>query len=98
MQNNYVVYKSIVYLYLIILKGGFQAFINYNFSYTRFCAHTAALDAQACKWQIVQVREQRYMLLIVTYYGSRKCPKLVLKPLAAKKGLSTSVLCAAPFL
>ena len=30
--------------------------------------------------------------------GGRKCTKLVLKPLAAKKGLSILVLCIAPFL
>ena len=40
------------------------------------------------------VKERTCTLLIVTY-GGRKCTKLVLKPLAAKNGLSISVLCIA---
>ena len=76
-----------------------QAFINYNFfSYTRFCARKTVLGASLCTWEIVHVKEQTCMLLIITWYGGRKCTKLVLKPLAAKNGLSILVMCTAPFL
>ena len=42
-------------------------------------------------------KEQTCMLLIITWYSSRNCTKLVLKPLAAKNGLSISILCTASF-
>ena len=44
----------------------------------------------------MHVKEQTCTLLILTCYSSRNCTKLVLKPLAAKKDLSISVLCSAP--
>ena len=68
-----------------------QAFINYNFSCKRFRAHKTVLRARPCTWEIVHVINN-------TWYGDRNCTKLVLKPLAAKNGLSVSVLCIAPFL
>ena len=74
-----------------------QAFINYNSSCTRFCACKTVLDPCLCAWEIVQVKEQTCTLLVITY-GSRNYTKLVLKPLAAKSGLSISILCIAPFL
>ena len=51
-----------------------------------------------CTWKIVHIKEQTCTLLIITWYGDRNCTKLVLKPLAAKNGLSVSVLYIAPFL
>ena len=74
-----------------------QAFINYV-SYTRFLARKTVLGARPCTWEIAPVKEQKCTLLITTWYGGRKCIKLVFKPLAAKSGLSISVLCTAPFL
>ena len=68
-----------------------QAFINYNFSCKRFRAHKTVLRARPCTWEIAHVINN-------TWYGDRNCTKLVLKPLAAKNGLSVSVLCIAPFL
>ena len=76
-----------------------QVFINYHFSYTRFCACQTVLGAPTCTWEIMPVNKQTYTLFIIAWYSSRKCSiKLVLKPLAAKKGLFISVLCIAPFL
>ena len=49
-------------------------------------------------WEIVHKKEQTCTLVIITSYGGRNCAKLVLKPLAAKNGLSISVLYIAPFL
>ena len=63
-----------------------QAFINYIFQYTKFCACL-------CIWEIIHVKEQTCTLLIITWYGNRNCTKLVLKPFAAKFSLSISVLC-----
>ena len=74
-----------------------QAFINYNFLCTRFCACEDVLGPCLCAWKIVQVKEQTCTLLVITY-GSRNYTKLVLKPLAVKSGLSISVLYIAPFL
>ena len=61
-----------------------QAFINYNFPYTRFCAHKTVLGACPCLWEIVSIKGQTCTLLIITWHSSRKYTKLVLKPLAAK--------------
>ena len=59
-----------------------QAFVNYNFSYTQ----------NRFRCTSVHVKEQISTLLIITWYGDRNCIKLVLKPLAAEKGLSISVI------
>ena len=56
------------------------------------------LGACPCTWEIEHEKEQLCMLLILTWYSSRNCTKLLLKPLAAKNCLSISVLCIAPFL
>ena len=56
-----------------------QAFINYNFSYMRFHARKTVLVACPCTWEIVLVKGQMCMLLILTC-SSRKCTNLVLKP------------------
>ena len=62
-----------------------EAFINYNFSDTRFCAHRSVLSARACTREIVvHVKEWMYTLLIITWYSSRNFTELVLKPLAAR--------------
>ena len=51
--------------------------------------------AQNCfKYTSMQVKEQTCMLLKITWYGSRNCAKLVLKPLAAKNSLSIVHCCA----
>ena len=50
---------------------------------------------------IVQVKEQTHTFLknsMMCRQKFRNCTKLVLKPLAAKNGLSILVLCIAPFL
>ena len=47
---------------------------------------------------MVHVKDQTCTLLIITWWSGRNCPKLVFKPLAAKKDLSISVLFTAPFL
>ena len=60
-------------------------------SYTRFCAHKIILGARLCIWEIVHLKEKTCTLLI-TWYGGRKCTKLVSKPLIAKNCLSISVL------
>ena len=80
------------------VKLDYQAFINYNFSYMRFCACRTVLGA--CQWmqEIAPVKVQRYTLLIITWNSSRKCSKLLLKPLEAKNSLSILVQCTAPFL
>ena len=75
-----------------------QAFINYNFSYTKFCACETVLGARPCTWQIFNGKEQICTLLTITWYSSRNCNKLVLKPLATQNGLSISILCTSPFL
>ena len=75
-----------------------QAFINYNFSCTKYRARKTVLGARRYTLEIVHVKEQTSTLLIITWYGSKNCAKLVLKPLLAKNGLYISVLCIAPFL
>ena len=82
----------------VYLKYAWQAFTNQNFSYTRFCARKTVLRASPCTWEFVHIREQMYTLLIIRWFGGRNCTKLVFKPLAAKKGLSVSVLCTGSFL
>ena len=76
----------------------YQAFINYNFivhktlsTQHHFRCISVHVGNCACK-------EQMCMLRITTWYNGRKCTKLVSKFLAAKNGLSISVLCTAPFL
>ena len=67
----------------------------------KFRARKIVLHARPCAWEIVHVKEQTCMtctLLIITWLGGKNCTKLVLKPLAAKNGLSISVLWIAPFL
>ena len=76
-------------------NGVLQAFINYDFLYTRFYASKTILRARPCMWEIMHIKEKTYTLLIITF-RSRNYTKLVFKPLAAKKGLSISVLCTAP--
>ena len=75
--------------------GGLQAFINYKLSCTRFCACKTIPGTRPCMWKIAHIKEQMCTLLIIKWYGSRNCTKLVLKPLAAKNSLSISVLCIA---
>ena len=60
-------------------------------SYTRFCAHKIILGARLCIGELVHLKEKTCTLLI-TWYGGRKCTKLVSKPLIAKNCLSISVL------
>ena len=85
-------YQLKPYLHGFQLLVLLQAFINYSFS----CK--TVLGGHPCMWEIVHIKEQTCMLVIITSYGGRNCPKLVLKPLAAKNGLSISVLYIAPFL
>ena len=59
-----------------------QAFINYNFSCTRFRARKTVLRARPCTWEIVHVKEQIYRLLIITWYRGKNWTQLILKPLA----------------
>ena len=61
-------------------------------------ACTTVLGACPCMWEIMPVKEQMQMSLIIMWYGGRKCTKLVLKSLAAKNDLSFWVLCTTPFL
>ena len=75
-----------------------QAFINYNFLYTKFRARKTVLGARLCTWEIMHIKEQTCIILIITWYSSRKFTKLVLKPLADKNSLSISIICTAPFL
>ena len=75
-------------------KAENQAFVNYNFSYTRFRAHKVVLAARPCTWEIVHVTNSN----MIRRKEFRNCTTLVSKPLAAKNGLSISVLCIAPFL
>ena len=44
-----------------------------------FCARQAILGARLSMWEIVYVKEQMCMSLIITWYGSRNCTKLLLK-------------------
>ena len=71
-----------------------QAFINYNFWYTRFRALKSVLGARLC----THVKYGTCTLLVLIWYDSKNCTKLVLKALAAKNSLSISVLYTAPFL
>ena len=91
-------YLALIYLCHIKCFLNQQAFINYNFSYTKFRACETVLGARPCTWQIVNGKEQICTLLTITWYSSRNCNKLVLKPLAAQNGLSISILCTSPFL
>ena len=71
-----------------------QAFINYNFSCTRFCACKTLLGgAHPCTWEIVYVKEQMCKWLIITWRRGRNSTKLVFEPLAAKNGCFISILC-----
>ena len=92
-----IIYGYRMTLPFFLCKFNIQAFINYNFLYTRFCACKTVLGAHRCTWEIVPIKEQMCTLLIITLCSNRKCTKLVLKLLAAKNGLSISVLCIAPF-
>ena len=77
----------------------FQAFINYNFSCTRFRVRKIVVRARPCTWEIVNEQTcTTCTLLTITWYDGRNCTKLVLKPLASKNDLSISVLCIASFL
>ena len=60
-----------------------QAFVNYNFPCTqnRFRCTSVHVGSRAHKRADVAY-------LIITWYGDRNCIKLVLKPLAAEKGIS----------
>ena len=60
-------------------NGVLQAFINYNFLYTRFYACKTILHARPCTWEIMHIKEKTYTLLIITF-GSRNYTKLVFKP------------------
>ena len=62
------------------------------FSCTRFCACKTVLGSHPCTWEIVHLKEWTYRLLTITWYGSRNCTKLVLKPLAAKNNLLLSCI------
>ena len=100
MYMYHVYSQNILHIYGIQknLKDPPKSGLHNNFSYTRFCACKTILGACPCMWEIMPVKEQTYMSLIITWYGGRKCTKLVLKPLAAKSDLSFSVLCTTPFL
>ena len=69
-----------------------QAFNNYNFLNTRFHASKTVLDQCLSMWEIVHVKEQMCMLLIITWSGNINCTKLVLKPFRAKNSLFQSCL------
>ena len=45
----------------------------------KFCARQAILGARLCMWEIVYVKEQTCTSLIIKWYGSRSCTKLMLK-------------------
>ena len=45
-------------------KALYEAFIN--FSYTRFHAHKTILGAFQCTWEIVRLKEQTCVILIIT--------------------------------
>ena len=51
---------------LKLIKDYVQAFINYNFSYTRFRACKTVLGARPCTLEIVPVKEQTCTLLVIT--------------------------------
>ena len=55
--------------------------------FARFNACKILLGACLIMLEIMRVKEQTCMLLIVTWHGSRNCTKLVLKPLAPKSSL-----------
>ena len=74
-----------------------QVFINYIFLCTGFRALKTVLGARPCMWEIVHVKGETCTLFTILWYQGRNCTKLVLKPLAAKNGISISVLCIAPF-
>ena len=90
-----------VYWWMILAKSTvhyLEAFINCNFSCTRFHTCKTILGTCLCTWEIVLVKEQTCMLLMITWYSSRKCTTLVLNLLTPTSSLSISVSCTAPVL
>ena len=72
-------------IFWLVREGGRgQGFINYNILQNRFSSMS------------MLVKKQRCMSLITTWYDSRNCTKVVLKPLPAKKWPSyfTPVYCS----
>ena len=89
--------RTLLLLVFKILKWIQQAFINYSLLCTRFRAFKIALLARPFTWEIRHAKEQTCTLLIITWYISINCTKLVLKPLAARNGLCFSpVYCSFP--
>ena len=81
-----------------VLGGYMTGLHKLNFLCTTFRTFKTVLGTHLCTWEIMHIKQLTCMLLIVTQYGVKNCTKLVLKRLAAKSGLSISVLCIAPFL
>ena len=72
-------------------------YVRWNRIKTRLSACKTVSGAYWCTSEFVHVKKQTCALLII-WYGSRNCNKLVLKPLGGKNDLCISVLCIASFL
>ena len=72
-------------------------YVRWNRIKTRLSPCKTVSGAYWCTSEFVHVKKQTYALLII-WYGSRNCNKLVFKPLGGKNDLSISVLCIASFL
>ena len=72
-------------------------YVRWNRIKTRLSACKTVSGAYWFTSEFVHVKKQTYALLII-WYGSRNCNKLVFKPLGGKNDLSISVLCIASFL
>ena len=59
---------------------------------TRFHVSKNVLGQCLSMWEIVHVKEQMCILLIITWSGNINCTKLVLKPFTAKNSLFQSCL------